>query len=83
MKRLRVLTPEGLILKALIEEGPLTPTQIIEKTGISRSAVYSNIKDMLLAGWVIEREGKIAITDAGREAFWSSISISKEAEVAA
>lgn len=82
MKRLRVLTPEGLILKALIEEGPLTPTQIIEKTGISRSAVYSNIKDMMLAGWVIEREGKIVVTEAGREAFWSSVTLRK-AEVVA
>jgi len=70
--RVRILTPEGEILKAL-SNGPKSPINLTECTPVARATVYTNLKDLLLVGWVREENGKYYITVDGVKAFWSRV----------
>ncbi len=72
MSRIRILSPEGEIVRVLAT-GPLSPTEIVGRVKVSRAAVYNNIKDLLIAGWIIEKEGKYALTPEGVMAYLSEV----------
>ena len=72
--RIRILSPEGEILKALLKE-PKTPVQLLKEITIGRTTLYENLKDLMLAEY-IERftENNIyKVTKAGIRAFWSEV----------
>ena len=68
----RILTPEGEIIKALME-GPYNTTQILNKVSLGKSTVYNNLKDLLLAGWVVRNGDSYRVTDAGVKAYLSEV----------
>jgi hypothetical protein len=68
----RVLSPEGEILKVLLGGSKSAP-QIVESVNVGRTAVYTNLKDLLIAGWIKQVDDKYAITNEGVEAFWSAV----------
>ncbi len=68
-----MLSPAGKIIRVLLDEKAKTSTQIINLTGLSKPAVYNNLKDLQLAGYVKERDGIYEVTKEGVRAFWSSV----------
>ena len=68
----RILTPEGEIIKALME-GPYNTTQILNKVSLGKSTVYNNLKDLLLAGWVVRDGDSYRVTDAGVKAYFAEV----------
>ena len=68
----RVLTPEGEIIKALMD-GPLNPIQIVKKVKIGRSTVYNNLKDLLIAGFIIRNGDAYRVSGAGLRAYFSEV----------
>ncbi len=71
--KLRVLTPEGEILKALIKSRRLPAAKIYELTDLGRTTVYSNLKDLIIAGWIKEKDSNYEATKEGIKAFWYAI----------
>ena len=71
---IRILSPEGEILKALIL-GSKTKTipQIIKRVKVGRTAVYDNLKDLLIAGFVIRNGDVYRVSGAGLRAYFSEV----------
>ena len=69
----RILAPEGKIIRTLLGGEVLSPVEIIRLSGVPRATTYSNLKDLLIAGWVVEREGKYIITPSGVKAYLSEV----------
>ena len=68
----RILTPEGEIIKALMK-GPYNTIQILNKVSLGKSTVYNNLKDLLLAGWVVRDGDSYRVTGAGVRAYVSEV----------
>ncbi len=69
----RVLTPEGRIVRVLLDGEVLSPVEIIKLSGVPRATTYSNLKDLLIVGWIVEREGRYALTPEGVMAYLSEV----------
>ena len=68
----RILTPEGEILKVLLR-GSKTAPQIVESANIGRTAVYTNLKDLLIAGYVIRNGDTYRVSNAGVKAYLNEV----------
>jgi len=72
MGKTRILTPEGEIIQILMHS-PHTPLEIAEKAKTSRASIYNNLKDLLLAGWVVREDDSYRVTGAGVKAYFSEV----------
>ena len=68
----RILSPEGEIIRILMSK-PLQPTEIAERARVSRATIYNNLKDLLLAGWVVREGDSYRVTSAGVRAYLSEV----------
>ncbi len=72
--RIRVLTPEGEILKVLIHNSrPRTVPQIVKEVKVGRTAVYDNIKDLIMAGLVVKESEFCKVTLPGVKAYFAEV----------
>ena len=69
----RILTPEGEIIKYLMELKVATPTQILDKADIAKTTLYITLKDLLLANWINGTNGRYYVTNEGVITYWSSV----------
>ena len=68
----RILTSEGEIIRILMNKS-LSTAEIVSRAKTSRAAVYNNLKDLLIAGFVIRNGDAYRVSGAGLRAYFTEV----------
>lgn len=70
--RVRILTPEGAVLKCLMDK-PMNALELKKCTDYSTATIYRSLKDLMYSNLIKESNGKFELTKKGIELFWNTI----------